>query len=71
MEKVYTWSGLVTKKRYVGYSYGSSKQENASYDDKGIEIQRGDNIPATQKLQEKYIRLYFKTLDIPSVRCWH
>ena len=68
MEKVYTRSFLVTKKRYVGYSYESSKQEEASYDAKGIETERRDNIPATQKLQEKCIRLYFKTLDIREVK---
>ena len=68
LEKVYSRCFLVSKKRYVGYSYESPNQMTATYDAKGIETQRRDNCSVTQKLQEKSIRLYFQSGNIDQVR---
>lgn len=67
-EKVYFPSILLSKKRYVGYSYESISQTEASFDSKGIETVRRDGHPAQQKIVEKAIRLLFDTSDITLVK---
>lgn len=67
-EKVYYPSILLTKKRYVGYSYESLDQPIAHLDAKGIEMIRRDQCPATQKIQEKVLRLLFATRDVSLVK---
>ena len=42
LEKVYLGLFLVSKKRYVGFSYESSDQSTPNFDDKGIETRRRD-----------------------------
>jgi hypothetical protein len=69
-EKVYYPSILVTKKRYVGYSYESltPPMGRPHLDAKGIEVIRRDQCPATQKIQEKVLRLLFTTRDVSLVK---
>lgn len=67
-EKVYLPSILVSKKRYVGYSYEAEDQVEGHLDAKGIEIVRRDNCLATTKLQEKALRILFKTKDLTKVK---
>ena len=67
-EKVYFPCILVTKKRYVGYSYETPSQEIGHLDAKGIEMVRRDQCPATVKLQEKAIRILFESRDCSLVK---
>ena len=48
--KVYHPCVLITKKRYVGYSYESLDQKEPIFDAKGIETVRRDNCPAVEKV---------------------
>lgn len=68
MEKVYHPCFLLTKKRYVGYSYESPDQEKPVFDAKGIETVRRDTCPAVAKTLERSIRLIFERQDISVVR---
>ena len=61
LEKVYIGSVMVTKKRYVGNSFESVDQKIPHFDAKGIECIRRDQCLATAKLQEKALRLLFKS----------
>ncbi|CCD27317.1 DNA-directed DNA polymerase NDAI_0K01260 [Naumovozyma dairenensis CBS 421] len=67
-EKVYHPSILISKKRYVGYSYESSNQVNPSFDAKGIETVRRDGHPAQQKITEKALKILFDTKDLSHVK---
>ncbi|CAI4053009.1 hypothetical protein SKDZ_16G1080 [Saccharomyces kudriavzevii ZP591] len=67
-EKVYHPSILVSKKRYVGFSYESPSQNLPFFDAKGIETVRRDGIPAQQKIVEKCIRLLFQTKDLSKIK---
>ena len=67
-EKVYHPSILLSKKRYVGYSYESISQIKPTFDSKGIETVRRDGHPAQQKIVEKSIRLLFDTSDLSLVK---
>lgn len=67
-EKVYHPSILVTKKRYVGYSYEKPTQKEPSFDSKGIETVRRDGHPAQQKIVEKAIKILFNTSDLSLVK---
>jgi DNA polymerase zeta len=63
-EKVYLPSILVSKKRYVGWSYEYETQLTPKFDAKGIETVRRDGIPAQQKILEKALTILFDTKDI-------
>ncbi|MCL7043649.1 hypothetical protein MKW94_026551, partial [Papaver nudicaule] len=64
MEKVYHPCFLLTKKRYVGYSYESPAQTEPSFDAKGIETVRRDGCGVVSKTLEQSLRLYFEQQDI-------
>ncbi|URD83629.1 DNA polymerase [Musa troglodytarum] len=70
LEKVYQPCFLLTKKRYVGYSYESPDQEKPKFDAKGIETVRRDTCPAVAKMLEKSIRLIFEHRDISRVKSY-
>ncbi|CAI4054256.1 hypothetical protein SUVZ_16G1200 [Saccharomyces uvarum] len=67
-EKVYHPSILVSKKRYVGFSYEKPSQTLPFFDAKGIETVRRDGIPAQRKIVEKCIRLLFQTKDLSKIK---
>lgn len=67
MEKVYCGCFLLTKKRYVGYSYESPDQTEPIFDAKGIETVRRDTCPAVAKMLEQSLRLFFEHQDISEV----
>lgn len=67
MEKVYHPCFLLTKKRYVGYSYESQGQVKPSFDAKGIETVRRDTCPAVAKTFERSLRLFFERQDVTQV----
>ena len=67
-EKVYLPSILLSKKRYIGWSYEHESQINPKFDAKGIETVRRDGIPAQQKILERAILMLFKTKDISQIK---
>lgn len=67
MEKVYHPCFLLTKKRYVGYSYESPDQLKPVFDAKGIETIRRDTCAAVSKTMEQSLRLFFEHQDISKV----
>ncbi|XP_024028845.1 DNA polymerase zeta catalytic subunit isoform X2 [Morus notabilis] len=70
MEKVYHPCFLLTKKRYVGYSYESPKQVDPVFDAKGIETVRRDTCEAVSKTMEQSLRLFFEQQDIFEVKAY-
>ncbi|KAK9735428.1 hypothetical protein RND81_04G205200 [Saponaria officinalis] len=68
MEKVYQSCFLLSKKRYVGYSYESLNQPQPIFDAKGIETVRRDTCAAVAKTMEKSLRMFFQHKDISQVR---
>ncbi|PKI51528.1 hypothetical protein CRG98_028088 [Punica granatum] len=70
MEKVYHPCFLLTKKRYVGYSYESPDQVEPIFDAKGIETVRRDTCVAVAKAMEQTLRLYFENQDISKVKAY-
>lgn len=68
MEKVYHPCVLLTKKRYVGYSYELESQQDPKFDAKGIETVRRDGIPAQLKMVEKCLRILFETKNLSKVK---
>ncbi|KAJ1417117.1 Ribonuclease H-like superfamily [Sesbania bispinosa] len=64
MEKVYHPCFLLTKKRYVGYSYESPDQIEPVFDAKGIETVRRDTCGAVAKTMEQSLRLFFEHRDL-------
>lgn len=70
MEKVYQSCFLLTKKRYVGYSYESLNQLEPIFDAKGIETVRRDTCPAVAKILENSLRTFFEQQDISKVKGW-
>ncbi|KAL8136319.1 hypothetical protein V2J09_002320 [Rumex salicifolius] len=68
MEKVYQPCFLLTKKRYVGYSYENLDQAEPIYDAKGIETVRRDTCGAVSKMMEKSLRTFFEQQDISKVK---
>ncbi|GMI88783.1 recovery protein 3 [Hibiscus trionum] len=70
MEKVYHPCFLLTKKRYVGYSYESADQAKPIFDAKGIETVRRDTCGAVSKTLEQSLRLFFEHQDILKVRAY-
>lgn len=69
-EKVYQPCFLLTKKRYVGYSYESPEQNEPIFDAKGIETVRRDTCPAVAKILEQSIRIMFEEQDLTKVRSY-
>ncbi|XP_056166139.1 DNA polymerase zeta catalytic subunit isoform X2 [Syzygium oleosum] len=70
MEKVYHPCFLLTKKRYVGYSYESPDQVEPLFDAKGIETVRRDTCGAVAKTMEQSLRIYFEHQDIFKVKAY-
>ncbi|PON37843.1 DNA polymerase zeta catalytic subunit [Trema orientale] len=70
MEKVYHPCFLLTKKRYVGYSYERPKQVEPVFDAKGIETVRRDTCGAVSKMMEQSLRLFFELQDISEVKAY-
>ncbi|KAL2641863.1 hypothetical protein R1flu_009450 [Riccia fluitans] len=68
MEKVYLPCVLLTKKRYVGYSFESPSQAKPIFDAKGIETIRRDTCPAVAKAVEHSLRILFDTQDLSQVK---
>lgn len=68
LEKVYQPCILQTKKRYVGYMYEATEQNDPVYEAKGIETVRRDGCPAAAKILEKTLRILFETQDVSKVK---
>lgn len=68
LEKVYHPCFLLTKKRYVGYSYESPNQVRPIFDAKGIETVRRDTCGAVSKTMEQSLRLFFEHQDLIKVK---
>jgi len=69
-EKVYHPCVLLAKKRYVGFKYESPTQTEPDFDAKGIETVRRDGTPAEQKIEEKALKLLFRTADLSAVKSY-
>jgi DNA polymerase zeta len=67
-EKVYQPCVLLAKKRYVGFKYESADQKVPEFDAKGIETVRRDGTPAEQKIEEKALKILFRTHDLSKVK---
>lgn len=70
MEKVYAPCFLLTKKRYVGYSFESPEQIKPTFDAKGIETVRRDTCAAVAKTMEQSLRLFFEHQDISEIKTY-
>ncbi|XP_047315790.1 DNA polymerase zeta catalytic subunit isoform X1 [Impatiens glandulifera] len=70
MEKVYHPCFLLTKKRYVGYSYEKPGQTKPSFDAKGIETVRRDTCGAVAKTMEQSLKLFFEHQNVNKVRAY-
>ncbi|CAK9870824.1 unnamed protein product [Sphagnum jensenii] len=68
MEKVYHPCVLLTKKRYVGYSFESPGQLKPIFDAKGIETVRRDSCAAVAKTLERSLQILFETQDLSQVK---
>ncbi|AET38111.1 DNA-directed DNA polymerase Ecym_2378 [Eremothecium cymbalariae DBVPG len=69
-EKVYHPCILVSKKRYVGYSYQDLSQKVPKFDAKGIETIRRDGCPAQQKIVQKSLEILFLEKDLSKVKSY-
>lgn len=69
-EKVYFPCVLLAKKRYVGFKYESKTQKEPEFDAKGIETVRRDGTPAEQKIEEKALKILFRTADLSQVKAY-
>jgi DNA polymerase zeta len=67
-EKIYFPCILLAKKRYVGFKYESRTQAEPDFDAKGIETVRRDGTPAEQKIEEKALKILFRTADLSQVK---
>lgn len=67
MEKVYLPCFLLTKKRYVGFSYESPSSE-AFFDAKGTETIRRDCTKIEAKLEKRALEILFSTADLSKVK---
>ncbi|KAJ4968098.1 hypothetical protein NE237_014799 [Protea cynaroides] len=70
MEKIYHPCFLLTKKRYVGYSFESPEQAEPIFDAKGIETVRRDACGAVAKTLEQSLRIFFTHQDISKVKLY-
>ena len=69
-EKVYMGCVLMAKKRYVGFKYEHRNQTEPEFDAKGIETVRRDGTPAEQKIEEKALKILFRTADLSQVKSY-
>lgn len=69
-EKVYLPCVLLAKKRYVGFKYESKSQTEPEFDAKGIETVRRDGTPAEQKIEERALKILFRTADLSQVKSY-
>jgi DNA polymerase zeta len=69
-EKVYLPCVLLAKKRYVGFKYEYRNQAEPDFDAKGIETVRRDGTPAEQKIEEKALKILFRTADLSEVKTY-
>jgi DNA polymerase zeta len=69
-EKVYFPCVLLAKKRYVGFKYEHRNQVEPDFDAKGIETVRRDGTPAEQKMEEKALKILFRTADLSQVKSY-
>ncbi|GAB7337155.1 hypothetical protein MBLNU457_g2548t1 [Dothideomycetes sp. NU457] len=69
-EKVYHPCVLLAKKRYVGYKYEHRDQVEPEFDAKGIETVRRDGTPAEQRIEEKALKMLFRTADLSQVKSY-
>ena len=69
-EKVYLPCVLLAKKRYVGFKYESKAQKVPDFDAKGIETVRRDGTPAEQKIEEKALKILFRSADLSQVKSY-
>jgi DNA polymerase zeta len=69
-EKVYFPCVLLAKKRYVGFKYESRDQKEPEFDAKGIETVRRDGTPAEQKIEEKALKILFRSADLSQVKIY-
>ena len=67
-EKVYHPCVLLAKKRYVGFKYESKAQTEPEFDAKGIETVRRDGTPAEQRIEEKALKILFRSADLSQVK---
>ena len=67
-EKVYHPCVLLAKKRYVGFKYEHRNQTEPEFDAKGIETVRRDGTPAEQKIEERALKILFRTADLSLVK---
>jgi DNA polymerase zeta len=66
-EKVYHPCVLMTKKRYVGYSY-ENETKGPRFESKGIETVRRDSCPIVSQILETSLKLLFETRDISKIK---
>lgn len=69
-EKVYLPCVLLAKKRYVGFKYETRFQKDPDFDAKGIETVRRDGTPGEQKIEEKALKILFRTADLSQVKSY-
>ena len=69
-EKIYHPCVLLAKKRYVGFKFESESQEEPEFDAKGIETVRRDGTPGEQKIEEKALKILFRTADLSQVKAY-
>lgn len=69
-EKVYFPCVLLAKKRYVGYKYETKDQKEPEFDAKGIETVRRDGTPVEQKVEERALKILFRTADLSQVKSY-
>ncbi|KAJ4413199.1 DNA polymerase zeta [Didymella pomorum] len=69
-EKVYHPCVLLAKKRYVGFKYEHRNQTEPDFDAKGIETVRRDGTPAEQKIEERALKILFRTADLSQVKSY-
>lgn len=67
-EKAYHPCVLLAKKRYVGFKYEHRNQKEPEFDAKGIETVRRDGTPAQQKIEERALKILFRTSDLSQVK---
>ena len=67
-EKIYYPSVLISKKRYVGYSYESISQLEPVLDAKGIEVIRRDGCQIASKILERCLKILFEFRDVEKVK---
>ncbi|KAI8639136.1 hypothetical protein BD408DRAFT_392872, partial [Parasitella parasitica] len=69
-EKVYHPTVLLAKKRYVGFKYENSCDQEPVFEAKGIETVRRDGTAATQKVLESCLKILFRTQDMSELKAF-